>query len=31
MLATFQVPEDRPDFVADLVGRWRECRTFAPP
>ena len=31
MLATFQVPEDRPDFVADLVARWRECRTFAPP
>ena len=31
MLATFQVPEDRPNFVADLVTRWRECRTFAPP
>lgn len=31
MLATFSVPEDRPDFVADLVARWREARSFAPP
>jgi WS/DGAT/MGAT family acyltransferase len=31
MLATFQVPEDRPDFVADLVARWRQCQEFAPP
>lgn len=31
MLATFSVPEDRPDFVADLVARWRAARQFAPP
>lgn len=31
MLATFTVPEDQPTFVADLVARWRECHTFAPP
>ncbi len=31
MLATFRVPEDQPTFVADLVARWREHRTFAPP
>lgn len=31
MLATFTVPEDDPTFVADLVARWREIRTFAPP
>lgn len=31
MLATFRVPADRPTFVADLVARWREQRTFAPP
>lgn len=31
MLATFSVPEDRPDFVADLVARWRDARQFAPP
>ncbi len=31
MLATFRVPEDRPTFVADLVGRWRETKEFAPP
>ena len=31
MLATFRVPADRPTFVADLVARWRENRTFAPP
>ena len=26
MLATFSVPEGRPDFVGDLVARWREVR-----
>lgn len=31
MLATFELPEDRPDFVADLVARWRQVRSFAPP
>jgi len=31
MLATFAVPEDRPDFVRDLVARWREVRDFQPP
>lgn len=31
MLATFTVPEDQPTFVADLVARWREVRSFAPP
>jgi len=31
MLATFAVPEDRPDFVSRLVAGWREVRQFAPP
>lgn len=31
MLATFTLPEDSPTFVADLVERWRQVRTFAPP
>lgn len=31
MLATFTVPEGEPTFVADLVERWRQVRTFAPP
>lgn len=31
MLATFSVPEDRPDFVGDLYARWREVRDFQPP
>lgn len=31
MLATLSVPEDQPTFVADLVARWREMQTFAPP
>jgi WS/DGAT/MGAT family acyltransferase len=31
MLATFSVPEDRPDFVGDLYARWREVRQFEPP
>jgi diacylglycerol O-acyltransferase len=31
MLATFSVPEDRPDFVGDLYARWREVRDFHPP
>jgi WS/DGAT/MGAT family acyltransferase len=31
MLATFRVPEDRPDFVAELVERWRGVHEFAPP
>ncbi|RNL66136.1 wax ester/triacylglycerol synthase family O-acyltransferase [Nocardioides marmoriginsengisoli] len=31
MLATFAVPEDRPDFVRDLVARWREVREYQPP
>jgi len=31
MLATFAVPEDRPDFVGDLYARWREIREFHPP
>jgi diacylglycerol O-acyltransferase len=31
MLATFAVPEDRPDFVRALVARWREVRDYQPP
>jgi len=31
VLATFAVPPDRPDFVRDLVARWREVREFQPP
>ncbi|MBA3782149.1 MAG: wax ester/triacylglycerol synthase family O-acyltransferase [Nocardioides sp.] len=31
LLATFRVPADRPDFVSDLVARWREHRVFSPP
>ncbi|HET6154333.1 MAG TPA: wax ester/triacylglycerol synthase family O-acyltransferase [Marmoricola sp.] len=31
MLATFKVPEGQPDFVGDLVARWREVRDFHPP
>jgi WS/DGAT/MGAT family acyltransferase len=31
MLATFAVPSDRPDFVRDLVARWREVREFQSP
>ncbi len=31
MLATFAVPEDRPDFVRDLVAQWREVREYQPP
>ncbi|HEX7716510.1 MAG TPA: wax ester/triacylglycerol synthase domain-containing protein, partial [Marmoricola sp.] len=31
MLATFSVPEDRPDFVGELFERWREVRRFEPP
>jgi len=31
MLATFSVPEDRPDFVGELYARWHEIRTFQPP
>lgn len=31
MLATFAVPDDRPDFVRDLVARWREIRDFESP
>ena len=31
MLATFQVPEGQPDFVADLVARWRTMRQFSAP
>lgn len=31
MLATFSVPQDRPDFVHDLVARWREVKAFQPP
>jgi len=31
MLATFSVPDDRPDFVGDLHARWREIRQFQPP
>ncbi|RYE76010.1 MAG: wax ester/triacylglycerol synthase family O-acyltransferase, partial [Myxococcales bacterium] len=31
MLATFTLPEDSPTFIADLVERWRQVRTFAPP
>jgi diacylglycerol O-acyltransferase len=31
MLATFSVPGDQPDFVRDLVARWREVREYQPP
>lgn len=31
MLATFRVPEDRPEFVRDLVARWRDVREYAAP
>jgi diacylglycerol O-acyltransferase len=31
MLATFSVPEGRPDFVGELFARWREVRVFQPP
>ena len=31
MLATFAVPEDRPDFVRDLVARWRNVREYSSP
>lgn len=31
MLATFSVPEDQPDFVRDLVARWRDVREYSPP
>lgn len=31
MLATFSVPEDQPDFVSNLVHRWRGVQQFAPP
>ena len=31
MLATFAVPPDQPDFVRDLVARWREVREYQPP
>ena len=31
MLATFSVPEDRPDFVGELYARWRDVRRFQPP
>lgn len=31
LLATFSVPEDQPDFVGDLVARWREARQYQPP
>ena len=31
MLATFSVPDGRPDFVGDLFARWREVREFQPP
>lgn len=31
MLATFCMPEDRPDFVGELYARWREVRRFQPP
>jgi diacylglycerol O-acyltransferase len=31
MLATFAVPDDRPDFVRDLVARWRDVREYQPP
>lgn len=31
MLATFELPEDRPHFVRDLVARWREVREYQPP
>ncbi|GGF41356.1 putative diacyglycerol O-acyltransferase [Marmoricola endophyticus] len=31
VLATFTVPEDQPDFVAELVRSWREVRTFESP
>ena len=31
MLSTLTIPEGEPTFVADLVARWREVKTFAPP
>ena len=31
MLATFRVPEDRPEFVRELVEQYRNHRQFAPP
>ena len=31
MLATFAVPPEQPDFVHDLVARWREVREYQPP
>jgi len=31
MLATFCMPEGKPDFVGDLFARWREARQFQPP
>ena len=31
MLATFTVPKDQPNFVADLVERWRSVRQFSAP
>ncbi|MDN5895954.1 MAG: wax ester/triacylglycerol synthase family O-acyltransferase, partial [Nocardioides sp.] len=31
MLATFRVPEQRPDFVSELVQQWREVRQFQAP
>ncbi|QWC84246.1 wax ester/triacylglycerol synthase family O-acyltransferase [Nocardioidaceae bacterium] len=31
MLATFEVPKDRPQFVADLVERWRGVHEFSAP
>ena len=31
MLATFRVPPGEPTFVADLVARWRQVKTFAAP
>ena len=31
MLATFCMPEGKPDFVGDLFARWREVREFQPP
>lgn len=31
MLANLAVPDGEPTFVADLVSRWREVKSFAPP
>ncbi|MBO9521724.1 MAG: wax ester/triacylglycerol synthase family O-acyltransferase [Nocardioidaceae bacterium] len=31
LLATFSVPDDRPDFVSELVARWRETPVYEPP